>query len=545
MNNNASIARRLLAAAVMTVFLMVSVMAGTESVSAATKLKVTPAKKTIYVGKTVTLKSNTNVSWSVASGKSAVKLISKKKRSVKVKGLKAGTAVIKVKAGKQIKKVKITVKKKADPIPANAPKELKVSINRDIVGVGENCTVRVDSVVPETADKKVTFSTSDKSVATVSSKGLVTGVEPGTATITVKSALNSKVTAKVDVIVVKVKEGQVTAKIDLTDTERYPEGKVAKVWLPLPETSDVQKITTLRYSAPAAKTERTYDSAGGSTLYIEWGEDVAPVDRVATLTFQVKRREVPFRENLAELESGTVDTAEFADYLKETARSGSFTEGIVKETADKIVADAGAETVYDKARAIYDWSVENLFRDPASEHFLDGDVVAILSTDYVGAGCTDVNAVYVALCRAVGVPAREIMGLRLAPCGQKCKAQFYLPGYGWVDCDPSQPLKIILGNEESYRGPDAQYAQDWKLIKEAFWGTNDDNWIMFNDGSDVTLDPPQSATETNEILNEDGTINFFLLPYGEFDGKYITCYKKAEFKYDFSFEEADPNDCGC
>lgn len=47
---------------------------------AAKKLKVSPTKKTIYVGKTVKLKANQKVKWSVKSGKTIVKLTSKKRR---------------------------------------------------------------------------------------------------------------------------------------------------------------------------------------------------------------------------------------------------------------------------------------------------------------------------------------------------------------------------------------------------------------------------------------------------------------------------------
>ena len=80
---------------------------------AAKKLKVSPTKKTIYVGKTVKLKANQKVKWSVKSGKTIVKLSSKKSTTVVVKGLKKGSASVTAKAGKQSKTVKFTVKKKA------------------------------------------------------------------------------------------------------------------------------------------------------------------------------------------------------------------------------------------------------------------------------------------------------------------------------------------------------------------------------------------------------------------------------------------------
>lgn len=84
---------------------------GVDNTYASTALRVT-GSKSVNVGKTITLKSNKKVTWSIASGKSNVKLVSKKNKSVKVKGVKEGTAVIKARAGKKVKKVKITVRPK-------------------------------------------------------------------------------------------------------------------------------------------------------------------------------------------------------------------------------------------------------------------------------------------------------------------------------------------------------------------------------------------------------------------------------------------------
>ena len=87
---------------------------------AAKKLTVKPAKKTIYVKKSVTLKANQKVKWSASkSSLKVVKLTSKKAKSVKVTGKKAGKAVVTAKVGKQTKKVTITVKKaKKAPVAA-------------------------------------------------------------------------------------------------------------------------------------------------------------------------------------------------------------------------------------------------------------------------------------------------------------------------------------------------------------------------------------------------------------------------------------------
>lgn len=103
MMHSKSKSTRLISFAIVVVFVFVSMLSGTEIASAATKLKVTAAKRTIYVGKTVKLKANRNVKWSVSKKKIA-KLTKKKKKSVTVKGLKPGTVYVKAKAGKKVKR---------------------------------------------------------------------------------------------------------------------------------------------------------------------------------------------------------------------------------------------------------------------------------------------------------------------------------------------------------------------------------------------------------------------------------------------------------
>ena len=74
------------------------------NVYAADKLTVKPASKTINVGKTVGLKANQKVKWTVVKGKKYIKLTSKKAKSVKVKGVKKGTAVVQAATGSRTKK---------------------------------------------------------------------------------------------------------------------------------------------------------------------------------------------------------------------------------------------------------------------------------------------------------------------------------------------------------------------------------------------------------------------------------------------------------
>lgn len=333
-----------------------------------------------------------------------------------------------------------------------------------------------------------------------------------------------------------VKSGKMSVNIDLSTGQYNEAGKVAKVWVPIPESDENQTISNVSYSAPDATTvNETRDSEGNKTLYIEWAASVAPEKRVATVSYFVSRTQIR-RPNL--IEEGTVDAEEFAEYLGRFETSGSLTSGVVKETADKIVADAGAETVLEKAWAIYKWEVYNLRRIDEQTGCGVGDVPEILTTTK-GGKCTDLNSTFVALCRAEGIPAREMFGCRMkdnATGGEHCRAEFYLPGTGWVQADPADTLKAMLGHEDADRAND----DTMNALYKKYFGANDNNWVQLSTGRDITLNPAQSAkciSGEKCMLNPSGTLNNFGYIYGEFDGQYMQTYKPAVFGYTMSFDQ--------
>src|SRR5437588_5237546 len=88
------------------------------------------------------------------------------------------------------------------------------------------------------------------------------------------------------------------------------------------------------------------------------------------------------------------------------------TDGIVKATASEITK--GAKTDVEKARAIYEWIVDNTFRNPKTRGCGLGDIRFMLESRDPGGKCADLNALYVGLARAVGIPARDGYGIRVA-----------------------------------------------------------------------------------------------------------------------------------
>lgn len=107
-----------------------------------------------------------------------------------IKAKKAGTAKITVKSGS--KKVVVTVK-------VTGVKTTKLSGVPAAKNVSKGKSFKIKVIAtPKNTDEKITFKSSNKKVATVTSKGVVKGLKKGTATITVQSG-SKKMTCKVTV----------------------------------------------------------------------------------------------------------------------------------------------------------------------------------------------------------------------------------------------------------------------------------------------------------------------------------------------------------
>ncbi|MCI8485279.1 MAG: Ig domain-containing protein [Lachnospiraceae bacterium] len=145
----------------------------------------------VNVGKTQTLKvlgTKQKITWS-----SSDKKIAKVSNKGEVRGIKKGNAVITAKVSNKKYKCRVTVK-------TNTVEVTKVSLNKNEaeLDVGDTLQLRATVSPSNATDKTVTWSSSDSSVASVSSRGLITAKSEGTAYIYAKAG-NKKATCVVDV----------------------------------------------------------------------------------------------------------------------------------------------------------------------------------------------------------------------------------------------------------------------------------------------------------------------------------------------------------
>ena len=148
-------------------------------------VKASASAKTVYVGKTSQIKVTKTGLTGKVTYTSSNKAIAAVSTSGKVTAKKAGTATITVKCGSYKATCKITVKKPS----------VKAAASVKTVFVGGTSQIKVTKAG---VSGKVTYTSSNKSVAAVSKTGKVTAKKAGTATITVKCG-NCKTTCKITV----------------------------------------------------------------------------------------------------------------------------------------------------------------------------------------------------------------------------------------------------------------------------------------------------------------------------------------------------------
>src|SRR5437763_4240763 len=199
---------------------------------------------------------------------------------------------------------------------------------------------------------------------------------------------------------------EVTTRVEIVK----PAGK-AQAWLPLPAVAEPGWTQPLgnEWTTNAKSAELIHDSKyGAQMLHVEWadGERTPVAEVVSRIATRDRSVDLAKREAAAPLS---------ADQRKLYTASTELlpTDGIVKATADKIVGWAFSDV--EKARRIYEWIVDNTFRDPKTRGCGIGDIASMLKTGDLGGKCADLNALYVGLARAVGLPARDVYGIRIAP----------------------------------------------------------------------------------------------------------------------------------
>jgi transglutaminase-like putative cysteine protease len=322
---------------------------------------------------------------------------------------------------------------------------------------------------------------------------------------------------------------EVTTRVEILK----PAG-VTRIWLPAALTTETPFQKTLT---------NTFNAEGGSAKLIESKPDalgiisaefpegakpvVTSISRIITRNYSV---EVPA---IGKPGNATQKTpADLDHFLRPTKLIP--TDGVVKAKSDEITK--GARTDVEKARVIYEWIVDNTARNPKTRGCGTGDIRFMLETDDLSGKCADLNALYVGLARAAGLPARDVYGIRVAKSdlgykslgpatanitkAQHCRAEVYLSSYGWVPVDPADVRKVVLEEPPGNRPLDDDMVKQVRARLFASWEMN---WMAYNFAHDVALPGSTGAP-----------IGFLMYPQAETNLGRLDCLDPDNFKYEIT-----------
>jgi len=321
---------------------------------------------------------------------------------------------------------------------------------------------------------------------------------------------------------------EVTTRVDILK----PQG-ITRLWLPIPSVNTDWQQSLDNTFTSNGQTRMTADTRyGARMLYVAFAENETHPFVALTSRIQTQNRTTDW----AHKQTASEDASTLKYWTQPTTLLP--TDGLVRKTA--LEAIRGARTDVEKAQKLYDWIVVNTFREPKVQGCGEGDIKTMLETGNMSGKCADLNALFVGLCRAAGLPARDVYGLRLAPSAfgykelggnpaslkgaQHCRAEVYLKDHGWVGMDPADVTKVMRQETPEWiKSPSHAVLAP---VNKALFGNWEGNWMAYNVAHDVKL-PNSTGPE----------LGFLMYPIAENASGRLNSYAPDDFKYQISARE--------
>jgi transglutaminase-like putative cysteine protease len=332
-------------------------------------------------------------------------------------------------------------------------------------------------------------------------------------------------------------EGWRSFEVTTTVNLRDPRGET-RVWLPVPSLDTPwQRTQDVSWSGNASSMHLASDgSTGAKVLVAQFDAATAAPSLVLTAQVQTQNRAVDWAAGGTKAVTESADPADLRRWIEPSTLIT--TDGIVHKVARQITA--GARNDREKVQRIYDWVVVSTYREPKVRGCGVGDIKTMLETQNLSGKCADINALFVGLCRASSIPARDIYGIRLVPSAfgyrelggnpaslkgaQHCRAEVHLKGHGWVAMDPADVTKVM-------RQETAEWIKDAghpivAPVRKALFGAWEGNWMGYNSASDMALPGAQQQK-----------LAFFMYPQAETASGALDPYAPDTFAYQITARE--------
>jgi hypothetical protein len=266
----------------------------------------------------------------------------------------------------------------------------------------------------------------------------------------------------------------------------------ARMWIPLPETDAFQTVEVKEIRAPGAQEILTDKRYGNKVLFLSLGPQDST--KAIVLRFEVQRREKGVHRH---------DAAQPEQFLQPEQLVPVTDE--FQTTAAQVLEGKEASGDLVRARALYDHTIDHMRYMKYGEGYGQGD--AVRACDAASGNCTDFHSYFIALARAVGIPARFAIGAAIPSerddggiDGYHCWAEFYAEGKWW-------PIDISEANKYS-------------SLATYYFGHNPANRVELSRGRDLIVEPGPAS----------GPINFLAFPVLEVGGKQIPVKPQFAFR---------------
>ena len=263
----------------------------------------------------------------------------------------------------------------------------------------------------------------------------------------------------------------------------------AHMWIPLPSSDSFQTVEVKSIKAPGEQQILQEHEYGSRVLFLTLGAEDG--GKTIAIRFQIRRLEK------AVYASQTPDAEQYLKAEQLVPADERF-----RSIAEEVVEGKTGELV--RARAIYDHVIDRMRYMKYGSGRGKGD--AVYACDAKTGNCTDFHSYFIALCRAVDIPARFAIGASIPSArnaggidGYHCWAEFYTDGRWW-------PVDISEGDKCS-------------SLSTYYFGHHPANRIELSRGRDLVLEPGPVS----------GPINFLAYPVLEINSK------PTNVKVEFSF----------
>jgi len=236
-----------------------------------------------------------------------------------------------------------------------------------------------------------------------------------------------------------------------------PEGETVRCWMPMPCDGGQNRGLAILTSEPAARALSSPE-APHRALYFEGQAGRADEATTFRASYRFETRARVLRVDPAGVRPYDESSPEYARYTEERRPHIGLGPGI-RELSAGIVGEE--RNPYLKARRIFEWFDRNVTYTAAPEYSTIRSLSAFCLERRRG-DCGIQAMLFIALCRAAGIPARWQSGLTFVPgrLNMHDWALFKVEPYGWLHADPSRGLRksddpevrwFYFGNVDAYR----------------------------------------------------------------------------------------------